>query len=537
MNPPARPNMQPASNKNTGPQRYKVSLFLITLFLAALIAFGSLYLESEPRLSSRALISKFKRIYLTAKYSSLREQHILNQPAARSIPVLTYHRLENDGNDSSNVSVKLFEDQMITLKKAGWQTVTLQQFEDFMNGKISIQEKSFLLTFDDGAKDSYYPADPILSALGYHGVIFVIAAQSLNPRSTYYLTQKELRNMLNTGRWSIGSHSYDGHRPYPTSVSGTTGVFFADRLWLPDQNRLETEQEFASRVKEDLSKAKNNLEDSFGIPIVSFAFPLGNETGIEGANNYPSGSKVTESIAGSIYSFGFLQTNKQQFTANIPAIVTLSGSSPSSTSNTLERQFLIYRIHVDYDWGGARLLSILENALPKKIPYEDDFSTNRGWISSWGEQSIGRNNFQISAANSFTSASSFLDGTELWDNYTFDVTANWSGSYFFLLGNVKNAKTYDACVFSPGQVRIESVTNGIARTLLTKRTSVVDFGTSVHAGMRVHGAVIECTWDYTAIAEVYERVHSGGVGIQVWDEVPSVAKLQVSSVIVRQFDS
>ena len=116
---------------------------------------------------------------------------------------------------------------MKTLKRAGWETVTLAEFESFMRGEQTLPEKSFLLTFDDGAKDSFYPVDPILAALDYEAVNFIIVESSEIPRTVYYLNPKEIARMIRSGRWAIGSHSFDGHRPYPVDASGTTGIFFS----------------------------------------------------------------------------------------------------------------------------------------------------------------------------------------------------------------------------------------------------------------------------------------------------------------------
>jgi peptidoglycan/xylan/chitin deacetylase (PgdA/CDA1 family) len=457
---------------------------------------------------------------------------------AKGIPVLTYHRIVQNPNDTSNVSITTFRDQMSTLKKAGWQAVSLEDFEAYMEGKKELPARSFLITFDDGAKESFYPADPILQAFDYHAAIYVIAASSQIPESIYYLSPEELRWILKSGRWSIGSHSYDGHRPYVTDADNNKGVFFADRIWAEDANRLETPDEFTARVHTDLTKSKEILESTYGVPVNTFAFPLGNETGIEGANNFPAGAAVTEAQARSIYKLGFLQTNNQQFTFTFPISNTASSSNVTdATRNMLATNFLVRRIHVDHDWDGARLLSIMENGRMKDLPFEDDFSTNTGWITAWGSLDIGRNNFTLTAVEGLGGASTFLDGSELWDNYSFDATANWHNDYLFVMADVINSKTYDSCVFSPGLVRIQSVVNGEARTLAEHKDPAINYSDTARAGIRVHGNVIECTWNYGLLVEAYERAHSGGVGLQIWSDIPGSAQLQVSSVIARPLNA
>ncbi len=456
-----------------------------------------------------------------------------SQKNAPAIPVLTYHRIVEDASDENNVTVERFRDQMEALKDAGWQAVPLADFEAFMRGEKQLPEKSFLLTFDDGAKQSFYPVDPILRELDFHAAIYIIVQSSKTAESTYYLTPEEIRWLLATGRWSIGSHSYDGHRPYGTDPQGNTGIFFADKLWNRDANRVETDGEFTTRVASDLSRSRKELESTFGVTIDTLAFPLGNEAGIVGANNFPEGSSSTETEARKLYSIGFIQTNDQTYTFNFPKRITPTFSpSFATTRDAFTTDFLVHRIHVDYDWDGQRLLSIMENGLAKSLPFEDDFGANRGWIPAWGTLEMGRNNFQLAAAPETTSASALLDGSALWDNYSFDASVNWQSSYLLLLADVLNSKTYHSCAFSPGEVRIQETIDGETHTLAEKKDPSIQYG-SVTPGIRVHDSVIECSWGYESLIEDYSRQSSGGIGIQIWDPSLGVANVQVSSIIVR----
>lgn len=453
---------------------------------------------------------------------------------APGILILTYHRvLEQE--DVNNITVERFREQMETLKSAGWETVSLDEFERFVRGEIPLPEKSFLLTFDDGAKQSFYPVDPILQSLGYEASIFIIVESSKTAESTYYMTPEEIRAMLKTNRWQIGSHSYDGHHPYGTDTPGEEGIFFADRIWNEGANRLETEEEFAVRVRDDLSRAQDELARTYGVPINTLAFPLGNETGIQGANNYPAGAAVTESIARSIYEFGFVQTDAQRYTLNFPASTTTSFSPRFAESLTrLRTDFLARRIHVDYDWDGARLLAMMENGLAKRLPYEDDFTADQGWISAWGALEMGRNNFQLVAEPAMTSASAFLDGSALWDDYSFDASVRFERGFALVLADVLDSKTYHACAFAPGEVRLQRTIDGTTATLKTHKDPRIQYG-NAQIGIRVHGSVIECTWDFESVVEDYSRTFSGGIGLQTWNPEVGTASLTASSLIVRPY--
>lgn len=507
--------------------RQRVALLTAIATLGALITAGTVYIQRTPALSTQALFASAEEAYLAFRLGNIEPPPPSGKNAA-AVPVLTYHRIVSDSSDLNNVSKSRFQDQMITLKEAGWETVTLQEFEEFMEGQRSLPERSFLLTFDDGAKDSFYPVDPILAALGYEATNFIIVESSNTPHSTYYLNPREIERMLATGRWSIGSHSYDGHRPYPADEKGTEGIFFADRLWIADEKRLETEDEFRRRIRDDLTRSKTALEAAYHLPIRSFAFPLGNETGINGANNFTEGSALTETEAGAIYDFGYLQLDYQRYMTNFPR--THATSAP-----TLTDDFRVFRVHVDYDWDGARVLEILENTLQKPLPFEDDFTENHGWIASWGRMELGRNNMQLEAIPNTTSASVFLDGTGRWDNYSYDATISWERGHVIVLGDVVHADNYRSCVFSPGMVRIQETIGGVTQTLKEVANENIAYGGNVSVGIRNHGRVTECTWDFASIAEEYTRHFTGGIGIQVWDESPGAARLTVSSIIARPY--
>ncbi|HWO07541.1 MAG TPA: polysaccharide deacetylase family protein [Candidatus Paceibacterota bacterium] len=506
----------------------RVLLLGAIVTLAALIAGGVVYIQRNPALSTYALMALAREPFLRMEFAGIAEAAPTGRNAD-SIPVLTYHRIVSDSSDVNNVSYSNFKDQMATLKRAGWETVTLEEFEAFVLGEKQLPEKSFVLTFDDGAKESFYPVDPILKILGYEAVNFIIVESSHIPHTTYYLTPREIERMLETGRWSIGSHSFDGHHPYPTDGHGGTGIFFADRIWKADEGRLETPEEFRERVRDDLVRSKMSLEAAYDVPINSFAFPLGNETGINGANNFPEGAIVTEEEARANYSFGHLQLANQHFTTNFPRT---SSNPPHATP---AEDFRVWRIHVDFDWDGKRVLQILENGRSKELPFEDDFSENRGWIPAWGELGMGRNNFVLRATPDTSAASAFLDGTAMWDNYSFDAAVNWQRGHAIVLADVVHSSTYHSCVFSPGSVRIQRTIDGVTETLVERADPRIQYG-EVRVGVRVRGSVIECTWNFASMVENYSRDFTGGVGLQTWDEALGNAELRVSSVIARPFN-
>src|SRR3989344_3875806 len=73
------------------------------------------------------------------------------------------------------------------LMNAGFNTIGGDELNAFMRGEKMLPARSFVITFDDGRKDSYYPVDPLLDVLGYKALVFVITKFAFADRSNYYL--------------------------------------------------------------------------------------------------------------------------------------------------------------------------------------------------------------------------------------------------------------------------------------------------------------------------------------------------------------
>src|SRR3989338_2136654 len=313
-----------------------------------------------------------------------------------------------------------------------------------------ILDKSFLLTFDDGRKDSYYPVDPILKALDYNAVIFVITKYSLTQSSKYYLDKNELKEMLKSGRWEIQSHTKEGHTFYVIDKTGTKGHFYSDRLWLSNMNRLENEEEFTSRINKDFQESKSDLEKNLDINIISFAYPFGDYG--QNSLNYSNATKVVLKTIAPIYPMTFYQTWGEY------------------TQNSPNNKILVKRIEVDKDWDAQKLLEVINSGREKDITYTDNFEQDSGWITRWGETLIDDNKLQIKSTESSSGALVFLDGAQHWAGYQFNAEVHTiKGEAIILVANYEDELNYDSCVFSTKYVKIEQTVKGTKKTLAQKK--------------------------------------------------------------------
>lgn len=95
----------------------------------------------------------------------------LNHSLFKSIPVLMYHCIDKDvwGTPSMFVAPSEFQKQMAYLKNNGYTTITFRDLEH-----INQIPKPIIITFDDGYKDNYTYAYPILKKYNMKATIFII---------------------------------------------------------------------------------------------------------------------------------------------------------------------------------------------------------------------------------------------------------------------------------------------------------------------------------------------------------------------------
>jgi len=443
---------------------------------------------------------------------------------AASVPVLLYH---GEGNIDGKTPIEAFISQMQTLKKAGWNTITLRQFYNYMKNGIPVPDKSFVLTFDDGRKDSYYPVDPVLKQLDYTAVMFVITGFSMpdnGKTSDFYLSKDELTQMEKSGRWELQSHGKEDHRTYqiatstPDGTATTTPGHFLSNRFTDQAGQLENENEFRQRITADLTLSKMTLEQDFGNPIYAFAYPF-NDFGQDTAN-YPDAQRIIADIIPSVYTFTFYQTwpgEGEMF------------NSPDPNA------YMVRRIEPDPRWTGDQLLAVLDGARARSLPYQQGDSFGTEWSGSWGNLQTGPT-LVLSASSISTGASATLKGTSGWKDYSLTAYADWNqGSEASLIARHHDATHYLTCDFSQNTVYIEEHTNGKQNIIGKASYTSPQVAQNVALGMTVDGNAITCSLSGQPVVSALTSnttLLSGGVGVQVWNPTYGTAEMHVRNVVV-----
>ncbi len=453
-----------------------------------------------------------------------------SQGQARAVPVLIYHGTPPEGRDNPPLPQEVFVEQMRALKADGWQTATMDQFKAFMKDGAPLPAKTFLLTFDDARKESFYPVDPVLKELDYHAIMFVITGFSMPAKktrdSTFYLSASELQYMAQSGRWDLESHGDQDHRLYdvPSSQSaigvGTIPLqhFLSNKFWLAGPGHIESDDEYRSRIEDDLVKSKNALAELSGTPVIAFAFPF-SDYGQEGGN-YKNARDVLADVVHTNFTFAFYQVGERmEDIYNYP--------DPN--------EYMIKRVEPLASWSGAYLVGLLDSDAPKDVGYTST-SFGQEWISNWGDVSSEGNGLSLKATSKTTGAVTLLAGSRLWKDYSIETTFDWQrGSDVSLIARYLTDSTpFITCAFSKGKILLQAREKGRATTIASAEYSAPDMS-DVTVAMSVQGTSADCS---AAGAHASAHVgpdftHNGQTGVQIWDENPDVAHIVIKKVVIR----
>jgi len=440
---------------------------------------------------------------------------------AQSVPVLAYH---GENAATTTMPTALFVEHMRTLKAAGWKTITIKEFERFMKGELQVPDKSFVLTFDDGRRDAFYANDPVLKDLGFTAVMFVVTGFSLPDNgpaaiSEFYLSKSELEYMVRSGRWEFLSHGDQDHRGYIVPIAATTsavfvsgGHFLSNKFWVPEAGRIETDEEYATRVSHDLAVSKQTLEETFGVPITGFAFPF-NDFGQE-SSNFPESITLLERLATAQYDYLYYQ----------------SWDGSGDTFNYPDpNQNFIKRIEPLENWPSERLLAVLEGGRVKPLPYTAD-SFSFDWTSNWGTLQGGIE-LALRATPETTGASAILDGTASWRNYRIRATARVeNGTVSLIARHVAPDEPYIVCAFAGDRIYLERHRGQEQETLSRVDYAPPQEPATWGIAMEVRGNTARCSAYGTAVESTITGVsESGGIGASVWDPNLGDAKVALTT--------
>lgn len=187
-------------------------------------------------------------------------------PEKYSLPILMYHHVVPDGEVQNNmmVTVTQLEEDFAWLAEQGYTPILPR---DLAQG-IEVPEKAVMITFDDGYRSNYTLAYPLLQKYQLKAVISTIVYMQ-EIYTDEFLTWDMCREMTDSGFVEIGSHTYGLH-----NLGGQGGRFQADDANGIQRRTNESDEEFQTRVLDDIQKSHDLLEEHLG-QVCFFAYPYG----------------------------------------------------------------------------------------------------------------------------------------------------------------------------------------------------------------------------------------------------------------------
>jgi len=118
------------------------------------------------------------------------------------VPVLMYHSIGEEKNNDAVISRDRFAAQMAYLYQNNYHPISLEDLYGYLSAKQALPPKPVVITFDDGYKDTYEVAFPVLKQYGFKSTLFIPAGEvGVN------LSWQELQEMKVAGM-EIASHSF-----------------------------------------------------------------------------------------------------------------------------------------------------------------------------------------------------------------------------------------------------------------------------------------------------------------------------------------
>ena len=190
--------------------KYKIIIFLIICFYIILDLWKNNY--DEIKYTIKIINNKLKKPNLTENINII---NITNY--SDKIPILTYHYIENDRTarrkkSSLCISKTNFNKQIKWLKKNGYITLSCEEIYLWYIGKLKLNKKSLMITFDDGELDTVKYGSYILRKYNMKGTFFIIGKNAIIKKKRN-ANCNLMNRITNTYRnIEFQSHTFDLHR-------------------------------------------------------------------------------------------------------------------------------------------------------------------------------------------------------------------------------------------------------------------------------------------------------------------------------------
>lgn len=172
-----------------------------------------------------------------------------------TVPVLMYHHIQPTAvaqekkQTALNVDNGVFDQHMAYLVNSGYTPISAQDLVMALKNKTGLPPKSIVVTIDDGYRDNYDYAFPILKKYNIRANIMLSTGLMEGPD---YLTWSQVEEMGKSGLISYSNHTWSH-----ANVGGTN----------------------AEKIRYEIQTATKQIEDHTGQKQVVFTYPYGSVGG------------------------------------------------------------------------------------------------------------------------------------------------------------------------------------------------------------------------------------------------------------------
>lgn len=168
--------------------------------------------------------------------------------------ILQYHHVSETLPRVTSVTEDEFEQHMAYLKTHQFNVLPLDEVVQAIKNKTQLPAKTVAITFDDGYKNNFTAAAPILEKYGFPYTIFV-NPKLIDEKAHYLMTWEELRALAKKGA-TIANHS-------------------ANHDYLHVKQAGETQIQWLQRIENDIIASEKRISQEVGHHLRFLAYPYG----------------------------------------------------------------------------------------------------------------------------------------------------------------------------------------------------------------------------------------------------------------------
>lgn len=237
-----------------------------------------------------------------------------------AVPVFLYHGVLPSQYFMEAVPIANFRDQIRTLREHGFTLMKSSDIPQFFKDRSFYDqgimldemrynippEKVVVINFDDARRDQMEYVTPIAQDMN---AVFSMHVPTgyVDMRHPFIATWEQLIESDKAGVWDFGSHFKDGAILTEIDEHGTIGRPLPNRIWLAEENRMETHQEYERRLAVESRESRRLLQENLSGSVNFTSYPFG-DVGQEVGTNVRNPVRTILNQVRPHYDVGFIQS-------------------------------------------------------------------------------------------------------------------------------------------------------------------------------------------------------------------------------------